>query len=35
MLIHVATAIVKGKLNIAEYPILNNLLKSYNIDKNK
>ena len=31
---YVATAIVKGKWNIKEYPILENLLKSYNIDKN-
>jgi hypothetical protein len=31
---YVATAIVKGKWNIKEYPLLEDILKNYSIDKN-
>ncbi|MES2677048.1 MAG: hypothetical protein V4612_01865 [Pseudomonadota bacterium] len=31
---YVATAVAKGKWNIKEYPILETILKEYNIDKN-
>ena len=31
---YIATAIVKGKLNFSEYPILENILKENKIDKN-